>query len=151
MAISTLTTDFGSRDGYVGAMKGVLVRIGREPTIVDISHDMPRGDTAHAAWVVKTACREFPADTIHVVVVDPGVGGARRGVVLDAQGQYYVGPAHGVFAYLAPYWARAIAHVRLLAPEVSHTFHGRDVFAPAAAALALTIDPPAIGARVALA
>jgi len=150
MAIITLTTDFGSSDGYVGAMKGVLVRIGREPTIVDICHDIPRGDIAHAAWVVKTACREFPADTIHIVVVDPGVGGARRGVVLDAQGQYYVGPDNGIFAYLAPYWARAIENARVMAPEVSQTFHGRDVFATAAAALALKIDPTAIGARVEL-
>ncbi|MEO6772167.1 MAG: SAM-dependent chlorinase/fluorinase [Kofleriaceae bacterium] len=150
MAIITLTTDFGARDGYVGAMKGVLVRLGRLPTIVDISHDIPRGDIAHAAWVVKTALREFPADTIHVVVVDPGVGGARRGVVLDAQGQYYVGPDNGVFAYLTPHWARAIENARVMAPEVSHTFHGRDVFATAAAALALKIDPTAIGARVEL-
>jgi len=79
MAIITLTTDFGSRDGYVGAMKGVLARLGRQPLIVDISHDIPRGDIPHAAWVVATACREFPEDTIHMVVVDPGVGGQRRG------------------------------------------------------------------------
>jgi S-adenosylmethionine hydrolase len=151
MAIITLTTDFGSRDGYVGAMKGVLVRLGREPTIVDISHDIPRGDIAHAAWVVKTACHEFPADTIHIVVVDPGVGSGRNGVVLDAAGQYYVGPDNGVFAYLEPYWARAIENARLMAPEVSTTFHGRDVFATAAAALALKIDPTAIGSRVELA
>src|SRR3569623_3083230 len=135
MAIITLTTDFGSRDGYVGAMKGVLVRIGREPTIVDISHDIPRGDIAHAAWVVKTACREVPADTIHVVVVDPGVGGARRGVVLDAQGQYYVGPDNRVFAYLAPYWARANENLQQKPPEDCFSFHGRNVFVTTAAAL----------------
>jgi hypothetical protein len=150
MAIITLTTDFGSRDGYVGAMKGVLARLGRQPLIVDISHDVPRGDIAHAAWVVRTACREFPEDTIHVVVVDPGVGGHRRGVVIDAGGSYYVGPDNGVFAYVEPQWARAIENARIMAPEVSSTFHGRDVFATAAAALALKIDPAAIGARVEL-
>jgi S-adenosylmethionine hydrolase len=148
MPIITLTTDFGSRDGYVGAMKGVLARLGRQPTIVDISHDVPRGDIAHAAWVVATACREFPEDTIHVVVVDPGVGGERRGVVIDAGGSYYVGPDNGVFAYLEPQWARAIDNVRLMAPDVSATFHGRDVFAAVAAALAIKIDPTAIGSRV---
>lgn len=150
MAIITLTTDFGSRDGYVGAMKGVLARLARQPLIVDISHDIPRGDIPHAAWIVATACREFPEDTIHVVVVDPGVGGRRRGVVLDAGGSYFVGPDNGVFAYLEPQWARAIENIQIMAPEVSSTFHGRDVFATAAAALALKIDPTAIGARVEL-
>ena len=150
MAIITLTTDFGSRDGYVGAMKGVLARLARQPLIVDISHDIPRGDIPHAAWVVSTACREFPEDTIHVVVVDPGVGGRRRGVILDAGGSYFVGPDNGVFAYLEPQWARAIENIQIMAPEVSSTFHGRDVFATAAAALALKIDPTAIGARVEL-
>lgn len=150
MAIITLTTDFGSRDGYVGAMKGVLARLGRQPLIVDISHDIPRGDIPHAAWVVATACREFPEDTIHMVVVDPGVGGARRGVVIDANGSYYVGPDNGVFAYLEAQWARAIENIQIMAPEVSSTFHGRDVFATAAAALALKIDPTAIGSRVEL-
>jgi S-adenosyl-L-methionine hydrolase (adenosine-forming) len=150
MAIITLTTDFGSRDGYVGAMKGVLARLGRQPLIVDISHDIPRGDIPHAAWVVATACREFPEDTIHMVVVDPGVGGLRRGVVIDANGSYYVGPDNGVFAYVDPQWARAIENIQIMAPEVSSTFHGRDVFATAAAALALKIDPTAIGSRVEL-
>jgi S-adenosylmethionine hydrolase len=150
MAIITLTTDFGSRDGYVGAMKGVLARLGRQPLIVDISHDIPRGDIPHAAWVVATACREFPEDTIHIVVVDPGVGGARRGVVIDANGSYYVGPDNGVFSYLDHQWARAIENIQIMAPEVSSTFHGRDVFATAAAALALKIDPTAIGSRVEL-
>src|SRR5262249_46845822 len=124
MPIITLTTDFGTRDGYVGAMKGVIGL-----PVVDIGHELPRGDIAHAAWVVYTACRQFPAGTIHVVVVDPGVGGARRGVVVESGGQFYIGPDNGVFAHLDPvYWARAIENVRLLAPDVAPTFHGRDVF-----------------------
>ncbi|MFT3700313.1 MAG: SAM-dependent chlorinase/fluorinase [Kofleriaceae bacterium] len=151
MAIITLTTDFGARDGYVGAMKGVLSRLGRNPTIIDIAHDIPRGDIAHAAWVVRTACREFPTDTIHIVVVDPGVGGERRGVVIDAGGSYFVGPDNGVFAYLEPQWARAIENIQAMAPQVSATFHGRDVFATTAAALSLMIDPTAIGPHVELA
>lgn len=153
MAIITLTTDFGTRDGYVGAIKGVLARLAREPgadTIVDIAHDIPRGDIAHGAWVVATSCREFPENSIHVVVVDPGVGSTRRAVVVDAYGSYYVGPDNGVFAYLEYQWARAIEHKRLMAPTVSATFHGRDVFATAAAALARKIDPTAIGAQVEL-
>jgi S-adenosyl-L-methionine hydrolase (adenosine-forming) len=156
MAIITLTTDFGTRDGYVGAMKGVLMRLAREPgadIVVDITHDIPRGDVAHAAWVVATSCREFPENTIHIVVVDPGFnsGTARRGVVIDAYGSYYIGRDNGVFAYLEAQWARAIEHTRAIAPEVSPTFHGRDVFATAAAALARKIDPTAIGAQIELA
>ena len=150
MAIITLTTDFGSLDGYVGAMKGVLARLGRNPTVVDIGHDVPRGDIGHAAWLVRTACREFPPNTIHVVVVDPGVGGKRRGVVIDANGSYYVGPDNGVFAYLEPQWARGIENADVMAPGVSATFHGRDVFATVAAALSLPIDPTAIGPFVEL-
>jgi len=155
--VITLTTDFGSRDGYVGAMKGVLVRLLRPApvwattTIVDLAHDVPRGDIAHAAWVVATACREFPDQSIHIVVVDPGVGGARHGVVVDAGGSYYVGPDNGVFGYLEPQWARAIENLTVMAGEVSATFHGRDVFATVAAALARNVDPTAIGSRVTLA
>jgi S-adenosylmethionine hydrolase len=155
MAIITLTTDFGTRDGYAGAMKGVLMRLAREPgadTVVDITHDIPRGDVAHAAWVVATSCREFPENTIHIVVVDPGfdAGRSRRGVVIDAYGSYYIGRDNGVFAYLDAQWARSIDHARVMMPDVSATFHGRDVFATAAMALARKIDPTAIGAQVSL-
>jgi S-adenosylmethionine hydrolase len=128
-----LTTDFGTRDGYVGAMKGVLAREAPDAVVVDVAHDVPRHDIAHAAWVVATACREFPSGSVHVVVVDPGVGGARRGVVVACGGSWYVGPDNGVFAYLGEVsaWQLPVAeHV------VSPTFHGRDVFAPAAARLA---------------
>jgi S-adenosyl-L-methionine hydrolase (adenosine-forming) len=155
MRVITLTTDFGTRDGYVGAMKGVLARLIAGPVearthIVDIAHDIPRGDLAHAAWVVASACREFPQRSIHVVVVDPGVGGARKGVVVEAGGSTYVGPDNGVFAYLEPRWARAIENPELVAGEVSATFHGRDVFATVAAALAGDVDPTTIGGHVTL-
>jgi S-adenosylmethionine hydrolase len=141
----TLTTDFGTRDGYVGAMKGVLAREAPAAAVVDVAHDVPRHDTAHAAWVVATACREFPSGTVHVVVVDPGVGGARRGVVVASGGSWYVGPDNGVFAYLdgVEAWQIPVA-----GHAVSPTFHGRDVFAPAAARLAR--GEPVAGDRVAL-
>ena len=145
MAIITLITDFGWRDGYVGAMKGVIARLAPDATIVDIAHDVPRGDIAHAAWVVKTATPPFPDGTIHLVVVDPGVGGARRAVVVHASADFYVGPDNGVFAYIAH-----VQHACELAPPAgaSKTFHGRDVFAPAAAALARGERPT--GAAIAL-
>ena len=132
MPIITLTTDFGARDGYVGAVKGVIARIAPDARIVDIAHDVPRHDIAHAAWIVATACREFPPDTVHVVVVDPGVGTERGEVVVHADDRWYVGPDNGVFAYLAPDHSWVIARQG----EPSATFHGRDVFAPTAAAIA---------------
>ncbi|MEJ7597150.1 MAG: SAM-dependent chlorinase/fluorinase [Kofleriaceae bacterium] len=163
MPIITLTTDFGMRDGYVGAMKGVISRLAPEARIVDLAHDVPRHDIAHGAWVLATSSREFPPGTIHVAVVDPGVGGSRAEVIARLAGQLYVGPDNGLFAYLSAYPGpadgRAAARTSKVAPTMgpsieepdgawtiatpafraatpSPTFHGRDVFAPAAAALA---------------
>jgi S-adenosylmethionine hydrolase len=155
MAIITLTTDFGSADGYVGAMKGVIARLAGShpaPVIVDIAHDVPPGDIAHAAWVVATSTPEFPHGSIHVVVVDPGVGGARRDVIVRARGRWYVGPDNGVFAYLAERGgeAYAIESERFRAEHVSRTFHGRDVFARTAAAIASGEEPSAAGPRIEL-
>jgi S-adenosylmethionine hydrolase len=155
MAVITLTTDFGTSDSYVGAVKGVLLKrtATKQPyvEIIDIAHDIPRGDIAHAAWVVATATREYPDDSIHIVVVDPGVGGKRPGVVVHANGSYYVGPDNGVFAYLDNVrWVRAIENKSLMASRVSPTFHGRDVFAPIAALLACGVEITTIGQRVEL-
>jgi S-adenosylmethionine hydrolase len=153
MAIITLTTDFGTADGYTGAMKGVLARLAPAAQLVDIAHDIPPHDIAHAAWVVANACREFPADTVHLVVVDPGVGGARGEVIVHVAEHWFIGPDNGVFAYLGDdYVAWSIA--RNEAPparggEPSATFHGRDVFAPAAAAIARMEYP--FGGKVRLA
>jgi S-adenosylmethionine hydrolase len=156
MAIITLTTDFGTADGYVGAMKGVIARLAdshRMPMIVDLAHDIPPGDIAHAAWVVATSTTEFPHGSIHVVVVDPGVGGSRRDVIVRSRGRWYVGPDNGVFAYLADRCteAYAIENERFRAPHVSPTFHGRDVFARTAAAVASGEDPALAGPKIELA
>ena len=145
MAIITLTTDFGSRDGYVGAVKGVIARMSPDATIIDIAHDVPRGDIAHAAWVISTASREYPQGTIHMVVVDPGVGGSRQGVIVDAGFQRFVGPANGIFGYLEVDSVHAIMKTALLAPKISSTFHGRDIFAHVAARLAAGYKPPDFG------
>jgi S-adenosylmethionine hydrolase len=155
MAIITLTTDFGTADGYVGAMKGVIARIAGShlaPVVVDLAHDIPPGDVAHAAWVVATATTEFPHGSIHVVVVDPGVGGARREVIVRARGRWYVGPDNGVFAYVAERTSEvyAIENERFRAERVSRTFHGRDVFAPTAAAIASGEAPSTAGPAVKL-
>jgi S-adenosylmethionine hydrolase len=155
MAIITLTTDFGTADGYIGAMKGVIARIAGShpaPVVIDLAHDIPPGDVAHAAWVVATATTEFPHGSIHVVVVDPGVGGTRREVVVRARSRWYVGPDNGVFAYVAERTSEvyAIENERFRAEHVSRTFHGRDVFAPTAAAIASGEDPTTAGPRVEL-
>jgi S-adenosylmethionine hydrolase len=155
MAIITLTTDFGTSDGYVGAMKGVILRIAGShpaPVIVDLAHDIPPGDIAHAAWVVATSTPEFPHGSIHVVVVDPGVGGARRDVIVRARARWYVGPDNGVFAYLTERSGEghAIENERFRAERVSRTFHGRDVFARTAAAIASGEDPATAGPLVGL-
>ena len=138
MPIITLTTDFGTRDGYVGAMKGVIARRAPDATVIDLAHDIPPGDIAHAAWVVSTSAPEFPWGAVHVVVVDPGVGGTRRGVIASAAGQWYVGPDNGVFGYVTNRHTQAwVIDERQLGQGVSRTFHGRDVFAPVAVSLAL--------------
>lgn len=141
MPIITLTTDFGTRDGYVGALKGVIARLAPAATVVDIGHDIPRGDIAHGAWVLATATREFPPATIHVAVVDPGVGGERQEVVARIGAQLYVGPDNGLFAHLATGEGWRIARRE----DASPTFHGRDVFAVAAAQLARGEAPDRIG------
>lgn len=155
MPIITLTTDFGTRDGYVGAVKGVITRVlmdtaaGRQvwphTKIIDISHDVPRGDITHAAWVVATSTNEFPADSIHMVVVDPGVGGTRQGVIVGSRGQIFVGPDNGSFSLLEDATAHVITKTALLAPKISSTFHGRDIFAHVAARLASGWGPADFG------
>ncbi|HEY5949592.1 MAG TPA: SAM-dependent chlorinase/fluorinase [Kofleriaceae bacterium] len=131
-------------------MKGVMARVMGSPhweysRIIDIAHDIPRGDIAHAAWVIATSTIEFPRGSIHVVVVDPGVGGARPNVVVEAQGQIYVGPDNGVFALLVDPSAHVITKSALLAPKISSTFHGRDIFAYVAARLASGYAPNDFG------
>ncbi|HEY5924347.1 MAG TPA: SAM-dependent chlorinase/fluorinase [Kofleriaceae bacterium] len=150
MPIITLTTDFGTRDGYVGAVKGVMARVmGTQhwdySRVIDIAHDIPRGDIAHAAWVVATSTPEFPRGSIHVVVVDPGVGGARQNVVVEARDQLYVGPDNGAFSLLGETSAHVITKSALLAPRISSTFHGRDIFAYVAARLASGYHPNDFG------
>src|SRR5688572_22233904 len=132
--VVTLTTDFGTQDGYVGAMKGVILALAPTARIVDVSHDVPAFDVAAGAFAIATAARWFPPGTVHVGVVDAGVGSARAAVAIAAGDQLFVGPDNGLFALAAPV---VDAAVRLEAPAgAAATFHGRDVFAPAAARLA---------------
>jgi S-adenosyl-L-methionine hydrolase (adenosine-forming) len=142
--IITLTTDFGTVDGYVGEMKGVLLSGAPDAEIVDITHDIPPQDVERARLTLARVWRRFPPGTIHVVVVDPGVGSSRDAIAVSSDGYYLVGPDNGV---LSPALLAASARVVSLAvsQHASPTFHGRDVFAPAAAALARGESLDALG------
>lgn len=133
--IITLLTDFGTADGYVGEMKGVLASLGAVHQM-DIAHDIPAHDIDAARLALARVWRRFPAGTVHLVVIDPGVGGRRAALAVESEGRYLVGPDNGV---LSPALLHAGARCVSLAigATASPTFHGRDVFAPAAAQLAL--------------
>jgi S-adenosylmethionine hydrolase len=150
--IVTLTTDFGARDPFVGIMKGVI--LGRAPTarIVDLTHAVPPQNVFAGAHALASAVRWFPRGTIHVAVVDPGVGTKRRALAIETADAWFVGPDNGLASLAVP--ARAIRRIldvsrsRCRLRPVSRTFHGRDVFAPVAAALASGVDPATLGTRV---
>jgi len=132
--IITLLTDFGTADSYVGEVKGVLASGAADAVLVDITHDIPPGDVAAASYVLGRAWRTFPRGTVHLAVVDPGVGTARRALAAQVAGHGFVAPDNGL---LSDVFAAGDARVvRLPIPAgASRTFHGRDVFAPAAARL----------------
>jgi len=133
MRVIALLTDFGTRDGYAGAMKGVLAARAPDARIIDIAHDVPAGDVQHAAWVLKTVWPHFPEGTVYLAVVDPGVGTSRPSVALAADDRFAVGPDNGIFTFVAES-ARVVSLA--VSADASPVFHGRDVFAPVAASLA---------------
>lgn len=141
--IITLTTDFSMRDGFVGAMKGVLLGINPRVQIVDIAHDIAPQDILEAAFILTDTYSYFPRGTIHLVVVDPGVGSTRRPIIVQSEDYVFVGPDNGIFGFVYELEeVREIVEIRnrnLMMPEVSDTFHGRDVFAPAAAHLSVSV------------
>jgi S-adenosyl-L-methionine hydrolase (adenosine-forming) len=152
MPIITLTTDFGLSDHYVGVMKGVILSIAPRATVVDITHDVPPYSVSEGAFQVSEAWPHFPKKTVHVVVVDPGVGSERRPILVEAGGHYFVGPDNGVLALVyggtkAPgkSGVRHITNKKLFGKQMSSTFHGRDVFAPVAAHLAKGSKPALVG------
>ena len=157
MPIVTLTTDFGFRDGYAGAMKGVVLSLAPSATVVDITHGVPPQDVVAGAVALAQAAPLFPAGTIHVAVVDPGVGGARADLLVEAGEHFFVGPDNGVLS-LAARAGRRIYRIEAPAfrrEPVSPTFHGRDIFAPTAGRLAAgalaTEAGPLVGMMVDLA
>ncbi|MEM0084520.1 MAG: SAM-dependent chlorinase/fluorinase [Candidatus Methanomethylicia archaeon] len=150
--IITLLTDFGLRDSYVAEMKAVILSICPEAHIVDISHGIRKYDIRMGAYILSRASRYFPEGTIHVAVVDPGVGGIRRPIIIESFRAFYVGPDNGLLTPSAI--MDGIKHVYLITNDkymlkcVSRTFHGRDIFCPVAAYLAKGIPPSDFGPEI---
>jgi S-adenosylmethionine hydrolase len=141
--IITLLTDFGTKDGYVGAVKGVIKRINPQAEIVDITHEVDSYDILGAAFALNNFYRYFPKGTIHLAVVDPGVGGLRQPILVKTKDFFFVGPDNGIFSFI--YQIEEITDIIVISDqkyflaEPSRTFHARDVFAPVAAYLSLGI------------
>jgi len=155
--IITLTTDFGYKDYFVGSMKGVILGINPHAQVIDISHEVEPYNVTAAAYLIKASYLYFPKGTIHVVVVDPGVGSTRRSILVEKNGSYFVGPDNGVFSYIYQE-AQKIRIVHLTSQEYflnpttqrvpGPTFQGRDIFAPVAAWLSKGIDPLKLGEQI---
>lgn len=151
--IISLTTDFGLRDPYVAEMKAVILRICTEARIVDISHEIKKYDVGMGAFALACAVPYFPEGTVHVAVVDPGVGSDRQPIIIQTPKGYYVGPDNGVLALAArndggPESIHKIANPKLILPQVSRTFHRREIFAPVAAHLANGTPSAEFGPRI---
>lgn len=148
MAIIALTTDFGYKDPFVGIMKGVIGGINPQAQVVDLTHGIPPQDVVAGALVLRHSFGYFPPGTIHVAVVDPGVGSARRPLLIKAGGNYFIGPDNGLLSLAVNQQPERI--IELSNPKyhlhpASATFHGRDIFAPVAAHLSLGADPISFG------
>ena len=145
----TLLTDFGTVDYFVGAVKGAILSVNPRVVIVDITHEIPPQDVEGAAFTLLASYQTFPSGTIHVAVVDPGVGSERRPIVVRAGDQLFVGPDNGIFTYIydrEP--SHQVFHItsdKYFRPSPSTTFHGRDIFAPVAAALSNGVRPEDLG------
>lgn len=148
----TLLTDFGTADYFIPAVKGVIFSINPQTQIIDLTHEIPAQDIAAAAFTLGACYQNFPSGTIHMAVVDPGVGSERRAIVVRAGNQFFVGPDNGIFGYV---YAREpqiqvfqIEREEYFRHPVSATFHGRDIFAPIAAWLSRGVQPEAIGSEI---
>lgn len=149
----TLLTDFGTADYFIPAVKGVILSINPKAQIIDLTHEIPPQDISGGAFTLGACYHNFPAGTVHVAVVDPGVGSARRAIVVAAGRQLFVGPDNGIFSYVYAREAQAavfqIEREEYFRAPVSTTFHGRDLFAPVAAWLSLGLKPEAFGGQIA--
>jgi S-adenosyl-L-methionine hydrolase (adenosine-forming) len=150
--IVSLLTDFGERDGFVGIMKGVVLGICPDARLVDLSHEVAPQDVMGAALVLRNAIGHFPPGTIHLGVVDPGVGTARRPILIETERFVLIGPDNGLLSLAAEQASvRQVVHLdrpQWFLPSLSSTFHGRDVFAPVAGHCASGVEPRELGSRL---
>ena len=150
--VITLLTDFGLKDSYVAEMKAVILSICPKASIVDISHDVEPYNIRMAAYLLARSVKFFPKGTVHVAVVDPTVGSSRRPIIVEIKNAFLVGPDNGVLMFAAEKLGvkdvYKIENKDFMLPNISKTFHGRDIFAPAAAYLALGISPKKFGEKI---
>lgn len=150
--VITLTSDFGLLDNYVGTMKGVMLRIHPQARLIDVTHQITAQDVLEASLVLDSGYRYFPIGSVHLVVVDPGVGSGRRPILVAGGEHFFVGPDNGTFTGVIDGDPEArifeIRERRFLLPAISDTFHGRDVFAPVSAFLARGVAPEEFGPAI---
>ena len=148
----TLTSDFGLKDPYVAEMKGVILSINSKTTIVDITHGIEKFDIRTGAFILASVVLYFPKGTVHIVVVDPGVGTNRRPILVESKQGFFVGPDNGVLMLAAQKLGSEhifeLNNRKFMLPKISSTFHGRDVFAPAATYLDMGMKPLEFGPEI---
>lgn len=150
--VIALLTDFGTKDYFVGAIKGVILAINRNAKIIDITHEIPPQDVKSAGFTLRACYRNFPEKTIFVAVVDPGVGSDRRAILVETPEYVFIAPDNGLISFIfeeaESYRAFEITEKKYLAGQISRTFHGRDIFAPVAAHLSNGVLPEEFGIEI---
>lgn len=146
MGIITFLSDFGNDDWFVAAVKGEILKINPHSKIIDITHSVPRHNITVGAFILNACFRSFPDRSVHLAIVDPGVGGCRRPIIIEADDHFFVGPDNGIFSLVAR--GRRRAYSIKVKKEPLTTFDGRDVFAPAAAFLSMDVEPSTIGRKI---
>ncbi|HYP02224.1 MAG TPA: SAM-dependent chlorinase/fluorinase [Pyrinomonadaceae bacterium] len=152
MSIITLLTDFGTADYFAGALRGAILSVNPQAHVADITHEIPAHDIEAGAFTLLAAYSSFPPQTIHLAVVDPGVGSARRPLLVAAREHFFVGPDNGLFSYVCErepgVRVYQLTNEKFFRMQVSATFHGRDIFAPVAGALSKKVSPEEFGELV---
>ena len=150
--VIALLTDFGTKDYFVGAMKGAILSVNENAKIIDITHEIPPQDVRSASFTLRTCYKNFPPKTIFVAVVDPGVGSNRRAILFETDDYYFVAPNNGLLSFVfdekTNFRVFELKNEKFFAEKVSQTFHGRDIFAPVAAHLSKSVQPSEFGKEV---
>jgi len=150
--IIALLTDFGTRDYFVGAMKGKILSANLQANIIDITHEIPPQNIRSASFTLRACYNDFPSKTIFVAVVDPGVGSSRRAILVETEDYYFIAPDNGLLSFIfeekTNFRVFELTNKRFFASKISRTFHGRDIFAPVAAYLSKGVEPSELGAEI---